>query len=453
MRGHAKKIGNHAVVIGASIGGLLAGRVLSDYFDKVTIIDRDILPDQPIYRKGVPQSHHLHALLIRGQRSLERYFPDFISYLDKDNIPTIHWLNDVRFLFAKGWLPRIDVGLTTRSCTRPKLEFVVREGLNKIDNITFVDGCEVTSLLHDENRKCISGIGLRWRHKSAHSDEIGESLDADFVVDASGRDSDTPTWLKQLGYEAPEEVVVNSFLGYASRIYSELSAPVEWTSVLITPTPPDQPRSGVIALVEDGKWSVLLSGAAKQYPPTDEEGFLEFAKSLNSPMIYEAIKDGKPASDIYGYQRTANVMRLYEKLTNWPRRFAVLGDAVCCFNPVYGQGMTVSALAAETLDKCLGNVSDIDSLGQEFQKQVAKTNALPWLMATGADFLYPQTEGKRPSGSSQYAQAYLWRLQEIMPRSPSVSHAFLKVLHMVDAPLSLLKPNILLQVVQSLFRS
>src|SRR5260221_11572053 len=145
-------------------------------------------------------------------------------------------------------------------------------------------------------------------------------------------------------------------------------------------------------------------------------------------------------------------MRHYEKLGNWPRRFAVLGDAVCCFNPVYGQGMTVSALAADTLDKLLAKLNDLDSLGQDFQNKVAKTNELPWLLATGADLLYPQTEGPRPPSSSKYAQAYLWRLQEIMPRSATVSHAFLKFLHLVDSPLSLLKPNILLQVVQSMFR-
>lgn len=305
----------HAVVIGAGMAGLWAGRILSDYFGRVTIIDRDRFPEQPARRKGVPQARHAHTLLARGQRVLEGLFPNLDTELAAAGAPRIDWTQDCLSFFRTGWVRRYRSGLVTRTCSRDLLEWSVRRAMAGIGTVRFLEEREVTGLIFDKQADCVTGMHLRGRRQSSEEDGDDETVLADLVVDASGRDSRTPEWLEALGFGRVRETVVNPFLGYASRLYRrppELAA--DWRAMVVSNVPPDQPRGGVIYPIEDGCWLVTLAGIARDYPPTDEAGFLDFAQRLATPTLYEAIRAAEPLSPVWGYRRTENRLRHYEWL-------------------------------------------------------------------------------------------------------------------------------------------
>lgn len=271
-----------------------------------------------------------------------------------------------------------------------------------------------------------------------------ENIDADLVVDASGRGSKLPTWLESLGYTAPAETKVNAFLGYSTRIYEPASSlPGDWKALLIRVTPPETSRGGGIYRIEGNRWLVTLSGAEGDYPPTDEAGFLEFARSLPSPALCDAIKNARPLSPISGYRRTDNSWRHYERLNRLPENIVALGDSVCAFNPVYGQGMTVAALGALALGDCLrAQRGDLTGLTRRFQKKLARVLAIPWALATSADFLFPATEGARPGFPSTVTKGYMHQLGVLAFESPRVFREFFLVLHLVKSPSALFHPHI-----------
>ncbi len=264
---------------------------------------------------------------------LERLFPDIAAELIDVGVPQVDWIADSQALSARGWLPRFETNLKGISPSRDLLEWSVRQRLMQHGRVSFPEACDVVGLLPGGNASDVAGVRVRARQEPGLGDE--EDLAADFVVDASGRDSHAPEWLTALGYAAPQETVINSFLGYASRYYElPKDSGIDWKLLLLPRMPPALKRGGAIYLLEGHRWIVTLSGGGKDYPPTDEEGFLAFARSLASPALYEAIKDAKPLSPISGYRRTENRWRHYERLARWPEGFVALGDAVCAFNPV-----------------------------------------------------------------------------------------------------------------------
>src|SRR5260370_6560086 len=208
-----------------------------------------------------------------------------------------------------------------------------------------------------------------------------------------------------LGYGRVEETSVKVDVGYATRIYRRPShLPLDWKLLIIYPTPPYEKRGGLVFPIEDDCWMVSLSGRLRDYPPADEEGFLEYARSLPEPTLYEAIKEAEPVTPIVTYKYAVNRWRHYERMARLPEGFVILGDAVCSFNPVYGQGMSVAALEAKVLDVCLrdqqrqGTRNDLAGFPQQFQQAIVKAVKVPWMLATGEDFRYPETEGERPRG-------------------------------------------------------
>lgn len=439
---------NHAVVIGGSIAGLLAARVLADRFERVTVVERDRFPEKPVPRQGVPQSYQLHVLLTQGQRILEQLFPGLTDELDCNGALTIDWTADMRWLLLGGWTPRFPSGIISRGCTRNLLESLIRGRVANYGRVKFLEAHQVTDLLANDNT-AVTGVRLR--------DDNGTEaeLSAQLVLDASGRNSKAPKWLESLGYETPQETTIDSFLGYASRWYqAPAGKPLDYKVLYIMPKAPDNTRGGVLYPVEGNRWIVCLIGVGRDYPPTDEAGYLDFARSLPSPEIYEAIKDAQPTSPIYGYRRTENCLRHYERLSRFPENFLVVGDAVCAFNPVYGQGMTVAALGALTLDRCLKEQSkrypdgNLTGVAQRFQKQLAKVNNVPWLITTGEDFRWPTTEGGRPDLMTRLMQRYLDRVTFLTGSSAEVYKVFLEVIHMLKPPTAFFQPSILAQVLK-----
>jgi 2-polyprenyl-6-methoxyphenol hydroxylase-like FAD-dependent oxidoreductase len=347
------------------------------------------------------------------------------------------------FLYATifGPLAQSRADLKLLLCSRHLIDWKVRERLQAFENVEILTQADVTGFLARNGQVG----GLQYRSRSGVTNT--ETLSADLTVDASGRGSNAIEWLAALGYPRPKITVVDSHLGYSTRWYNQTEAYKKpWKGVVISVKPPHNPRGGGFFMLEGGRWAVTLAGTAGVYPPTDEAGFLEFARQLDHPSVYEAICDAEPISQIYGYRRTENQWRRFEELKNWPAGLIVVGDAVCCFNPVYGQGMTTAAMGASLLDEQLqGWKGDFSSnFGMMFQRKLATLLQTPWLVATGEDFRWENTTGDRPGAASRFVQRYMDRVLKLATVDPHAQRSFIEVIHFLKPPAALFHPRILL---------
>jgi 2-polyprenyl-6-methoxyphenol hydroxylase-like FAD-dependent oxidoreductase len=448
LDGTAKQ--GHAVVIGGSLAGLLAARAMADHFTRVTLVERDGFPEGPLPRKSVPQSRHVHVLLLKGLLLLEEFFPGFTEELTTAGATVMDTAQDFAWLTPAGWGPRFRSGLEVRTLTRDLLDWLVRRRLARHREVCFLENTDVVGLLSDQAGTGIAGVAIRPRHTEDEAPRTEKQLEANFVVDASGRHSRAPQWLKSLGYPVPRETIVNAFLGYASRLYRPPAGfKADWLGMYLQVMPPDQKRAGVIFPVEGGRWMVTLGGGGKDYPPIDEVGFLDFSRSLRSPILYEAIRSAEPLTPLVSHRATENRVRHYEQLERWPGRFVVLGDAACAFNPVYGQGMTTAALGARALGQCLASAHAStagrfgNGLARRFQKTLARINRAPWLLATGEDYRYRETEGEPPGWSMRLKHRFLDEVIRLSTKDTAVRLRFLQVFHMLKPPTTLFRPGLL----------
>ncbi|GIW52796.1 MAG: FAD-binding monooxygenase [Gemmatimonadales bacterium] len=368
---------NHAIVIGASMGGLLAARALADFYQQVTLIERDAFPPIGENRKGVPQGQHLHVLLLRGSEILEGMFPGLIADMMARGVPLLDRPEKELIWFdGGGYHARFtneDGRLGSLAVSRPLLEGYVRQRLLALPNVTAIEQCDALGLVPSERAGRVRGVRLV-RRAGGSAEEV---LEADLVVDASGRGSRAPRWLEEMGYTPPEEEQVTMHVGYSTRIYRRRPEHLNGAkAVVITPQPPQLKRLGVILAQEGERWIVGLGGALGDYPPSDEEGFLAFARSLAAPEIYNVIKDAEPLSEIVTYRFKASRRRRYEKLTRFPEGFLVFGDAICSFNPIYGQGMSVAAMEALDLQHELRRGGE--GLWRRFFRRAARSIDNPW---------------------------------------------------------------------------
>jgi flavin-dependent dehydrogenase len=431
-----------ATVIGGSVAGLVAARVLADHFDEVTILERDQLPDEPRHRPGVPQSHHLHVLIGGGQSALERLFPGLEADLLAAGAVEVHWPADILWLTAADWCQRFAGRHKLVACSRELLEWTVRYRLLALARVRVLDGQDVVGLRSTSDSRTVTGVQVRSR---GPADDSVHELSSSFVVDASGRGSRAPRWLTALGYPATPETNINAFLGYASAVYERPAgvAP-DWRAVYLQARPPLDTRLGGLFSIEGGRWIVSLSGAGGDFPPTDDDGFTAFARSLRSPLLADAIAGAERVSPIRGYQRTHNQRRHFERLPRWPEQFVVVGDAACAFNPIYGHGMTVAAQTALLLDRLLREHRRTRvGLSRRVQQGVAHCNSAAWLIATGEDLRYPTTEGARPDLTTRLLRRYLDRVTASAMTHAGVNHAFLDVLNLLEPPTRLFRPDVL----------
>ena len=436
-----------AIVLGGSVAGLWTARVLADHFDEVLLLERDSLPDGPEERSGVPQSRQYHTMLLRGLQILDALFPGLRDELIADGAIPFDTINDVALRLRGRWLSRFPTGQTLISCSRPLLEARMRRRLRGFSQVRFVENVEVSGLESDEGRSRV--IGVQIAHKN--SDNPTEALTADLVVDALGRRSPTPEWLVGLGYDKPVESSVNSFLGYVTRRYRPPeNFQADWRMLLITANPPHDPRGGLIFPEENNTWCVMMAGANKDYPPTDDEGFLAFARSLGSEF-FAAVQAAEPLTKAYGYRGTDSRRRHYEKLSRWPDRYVVLGGAFCGFNPIYGQGMTVAAMSALVLgEEIEAGQGNLDGVGQRCLAKFSAITDGAWLLATGADRGWPETVSsggdKKRGVAEHFGGWYIDRLIDALPVDRSLRLAFLDVNQLVKPATSLFAPGLMLRV-------
>ena len=432
----------HAVVIGGSIAGLLASRVLAETSERVTLLERDRFPDSAVPRKGLPQAHHLHVLLARGRQALEELFPGIGEELAAAGAETIDAGQDIAWLTRSGWGARFRSEICSFACSRPLVDHLVRRRIGALGTITVRQASEVTGLVFADGSRRVAGVHVSRRDRSSPG---REEIAADLVIDASGRTSRTPEWLKAAGFAAPEETVVDAHLGYASRLYRRpAAAAADWKCLYVQAAPPERTRGGVAFAIEGNRWIVTLGGIGGDYPPTDEAGFRQFMGSLASRELADVVEHAEPLSPIAGFRATENRWRHYERLPSRPEGLLVLGDAACAFNPVYGQGMTMAALGALVLRQSLRGVSPArppDGLATRFQGALARLNKAPWLLATSEDFRSPLLDGARPGLSSRLMHRYLDRLVAHTTRDQDLRKLFLGVLHMVRPSTMLFRPD------------
>ena len=438
-----------AVVIGGSIGGLLTARVLADHYDEVILVERDHFPPGSENRPGVPHARHLHFIMKRGMMVIDRYFPGVRAQLLESGCHLVDQGTDFRIMYRYGWSPRVKTGLELITFTRPLLESAMRQQLAEQPKVRFIEGFEVAGLVPNADHTGISGVRLLPRRREGEIEE--QILHAELVVDSSGRMSPAPEWLQEIGYAAPQESEVDAFWGYATRIYEPpADMKVDWKILFLMNRPPYQPRAGIIQSIEGNRWLVTIAGVMHDYPPTEEDAFLQFAKSLSSPELYNAISQAKPLSKIWGYRRTSNRLRHYDKLERMPKGFVALGDSVCAFNPVYGLGMTLTGLEVEELERCL-QASDGGRTFEPltFQKAVGKLVTAPWALTTGEDLRWPATQGGEITPKVKFMHWYIDQVIHLIPKSPEVFVRFQEVNHMMKGPEALFHPAVLFRVLKN----
>ncbi|WP_109505876.1 FAD-dependent oxidoreductase [Nocardioides speluncae] len=412
-----------AVVIGASIAGVLAARSLTRHYDRVTLVDRDELPHGPAARGGVPQGRHTHGLLVRGLQVIESLFPGVTDELVAEGAVLGDMLADGRWNFPAGRLASGRSGLRMLGVSRPLLEHHLRRRLLADSRIRVAEGTSVLDLAFAADGARVVGVRV-----AGCSGGRAELLAADLVVDASGRNARTPEWLQRRGYDAPEEEVVRCDKHYATRQF-RVRKPDRMVVRAVNATA-TKPRSGVMVRNEDDRWTVSLTSTAGDRPPRELDGFVRFARSLASPDVAAALRGLEPLDDGLFYRFPASRRRRYERLAEFPEGLVVTGDALCSFDPVYGQGMTVAALEAEELGRCLD--AGRHDLARRFHKRAAVHIDTPWMIAVGA--------GPRPMA------AYIDRLLAAAVHDPELAAAFLRVSHLVDPPQQLLRLPVVLRV-------
>ncbi|MCH8108144.1 MAG: hypothetical protein IIB30_07285 [Chloroflexi bacterium] len=394
------RLGQHAIVIGGSLAGLMTARVLADHFDKVTILERDEIDDNPAIHKSIPQGNHLHALLLGGQQVMSSLYPDFTNGMDRlgavrfrAGIGAAFYLPDGKAYSVLGSVRHpYDLGFDIFCQSRGLLEHCVRQCTLELTNVSFESGCPVQSLIYEDAR--VQGV-------RCSRPDGGDYLSADLVVDAGGRGSRAPRWLRNIGFGVPEETTIGVDFAYSSTKFRIPDSYDEPEKLLVfNGPPPDHPKGAFMEEIEDRTWHLTLFGRFGEYPPTDEDGFYAFAQALHTPKLYDLIKDAERVAEIVHFRFPTSVLRHYEHLTAFPEGFLVLGDAISSFNPVYGQGMSSAAMQVKALQQLLteraAGSDGLDGLAMAFFPKAAEVVAAPWTLAANADFAYPQTKGERP---------------------------------------------------------
>ncbi|HEX4102013.1 MAG TPA: FAD-binding monooxygenase [Pseudonocardiaceae bacterium] len=431
-------IGDHAVVLGASMAGLLTAGVLARSYGRVTVFDRDAMPEISVHRRGVPQDRHLHFLHPRGRQALDELFPGLTARLIGQGAPTGDVLGNIRWQLSGHQFRQANIRLPGLLASRPFLEGHVRARVSDLPNVTLVERTDVVAVTATPDRCRVSGVRV---HGTAGGGE--RAVPADLVIDATGRGSRAPLWLSELGYEPAAVDRVDIGLGYATRIYRLRPGALGTDMAMLTAGTPQNPRGGAIAAIEGGRHILTLFGILGDHPPTDPAGFDAFAASLLFPDITDAIRDAEPLTDPVSIRFPASVRHRYERLRRFPIGLLVLGDAVCSFNPIYGQGMTAAAIQAGALQRLLAR-GEMPQPRRYF-RTIARTINTPWDIAVGADLAFPQVPGTR-TAKIRMVNRYLPKLHAAATADVTLGRAFVRVLGMVDRPEGLLRPDRMLRV-------
>jgi 2-polyprenyl-6-methoxyphenol hydroxylase-like FAD-dependent oxidoreductase len=414
--------------------------VLAERFERVVVIERDVLPSAGEHRRGVSQGRHVHGLHPRGREILEELFPGFTATLTASGAVRCDVLGNARWQLSGHQLRQAAIGLPGLLASRPFLEGHLREMVRRLPGVSFLEDTSVRGLTVTADKRTVTGVEV-----SGPGGDPPTQVAADLVVDATGRGSRTPAWLEELGYQRPVEDRVEIGLGYATRTYRLRPGALGDDQLIVTAGTPAHPRAGFLAATEGGRHMLTIAGICGEYPPTDPPRFDEFAAALPTGDIAAAIAGAEPLDDPVPFRFPASVRRRYERLAAFPAGLLVIGDAVCSFNPVYGQGMTVAAAQAMTLRRLLARQAVPEA--RRYFRAITAATGVAWDIAAGADLAFPQVPGKR-SAKVRLVNAYMPRLHAAAAHDQALAASLIRVIGLKDRPEGLLRPDRMLRVLR-----
>lgn len=436
-----QEAGSRAVVLGGSIAGLFAARVLADAYDEVRIVDRDKLVGVKGVRRFCPQSHQANGLLARGVQVMEELFPGLTQEMLDYGVPTGDLSGSCRW-YARGFrLKQQHANLQTLGVVRPMFEWFIRERVQKIPNVSFIEEHDILGLTTTADKSQVTGARVQER-----GTDVEKVIEADLVVDATGRGSRTPVWLEQLGYEKPFEERKKIDLGYVTqhfRLRPGANGFVDDVAINQI-AHAGAPRGNVFFLVEDGKVELTTYGILGDHPPTDYEGLMAWLKALPAKDVYNTLRYADPVDKAMPFKFPTTLRRHYHKLRRFPEGLLVTGDAVTTFNPVYAQGMSVAALCALVLRRHLH--SGAAPVPQDYFQDLAK-DAIDqaWEMTNQIDLSLPGVEGERTL-KVRVGNWFLKRVQIAATRDGSVTAEYFKTAGLVQRPEAMMRPGFALKV-------
>jgi 2-polyprenyl-6-methoxyphenol hydroxylase-like FAD-dependent oxidoreductase len=441
----------NAVVIGGSLAGMCAARVLSDFVDTVTIVERDAYPSAHEFRPGVPQARHVHNLLARGLSEFEGFFPGFERRMRERGAVPVETGWDVATRWPHGWSQRRHTGLWQLYASRSLIESTVLEFCRRLHNVAFLERTEATALraAGEAHRYC-TGVEVLSRN-----DERTRTLDADLVVDASGAHSKAAEWLRLLEVDLPEDEIVDGYNGYSSQWFRqerEQAWPPEWwwKVVFLRMATPEHPYVIAFFPIENQRWLLSYIGVNREYPPSREDQFTAALTRLASPVVHEMVRRMEPISPVYPSRATRNRWRHYERWRAPLGRFIAIADAACSYNPRFGQGMSAAAVSVKILKDCVDKYGvGNPRLPARFFSAQARFQGTPWLFAAADDLRFPVTLGNR----SASVRLFNWYRPKMVACSDErVGARLTEVTHFVRPMSSLFAPQIALRVVFAAIR-
>lgn len=436
---------DHAVVLGAGIAGLTAAAVLADQYAAVTVVERDRLPDRPIDRRGAPQGRHLHSLLSRGSQLLGEFLPGFLAdlanagaqVLDDPDMGRIY-SRIGEYTFDRSRPVADPAALTTYQASRPFLEFHLRQRVAAVSNVAIREGCDVGEFVSTTAGR-VTGVTVVDRDTRAT-----ETVQADLIVDATGRATRTPLLLEKLGYaRPPERTFTANGVYYSQQITIPDQDRFRERVILVLPEGKAQ-RGGLVAC-EDGMWTLTVASRTNDLgrAPTNLADMQALAEDFIPTHVHSWLRHAQPLSEVSTYRYPGGVWRRYDQLTRHPLGLVVIGDALCCLDPINGQGMTMATMHADILRRSITRPNSFDP--QDFYRQAAAiigpvwaTNAKPTVGPAAAE-----------AGASLANRARYWSQRKILEAAAHdvvVTERLMRVANFVDPPRRLLDPAFLTRV-------
>jgi 2-polyprenyl-6-methoxyphenol hydroxylase-like FAD-dependent oxidoreductase len=429
---------DQAIVLGASMAGLLAARVLSEHFKHVVVIERDVLLPGAEARRGVPHGKHIHALHPRGLEILDELFPGLSASLAAGGATLCDIVGESRWQLSGHQLRQEPTGLMALSASRPFLEGHVRARVQERPGIRILR-TSASALTTTADRRTVTGVQVDG------PDGSPSQVAGGLVIDATGRGSRTPAWLAELGYQSPERERVEIGLGYATRRYRLRPGAMGKDHLILTAGTRANSRAGALGATEGGRHILTIAGICGDYPPTDPAGFDQFVAALPTADIAKVVAGAEPLGDPVSFRFPASERRHYERLAAFPAGLLVIGDAVCSFNPIYGQGMTVAATEAMILRRLLARGTAPSA--RRYFRAIAAAIDVPWDIAVGADLAFPQVPGKR-SAKVRLVNAYLPRLHAAAAHDQALATSLVRVIGLKARPEGLLRPDRIVRVLR-----
>lgn len=435
---------DHSVVLGAGIAGLLAAAALADTRHDVTVVERDRLPDNPSQRRGIPQGPHLHSLLSRGWHTIEALVPgltgDVIAagghVLDDARLGARMHIQNGKYAFNRTDPVADPAALATYLVTRPLLEWALRRRVAALPNVVIKDGHDIGELVADRPDR-ITGVTIIDRRTGAV-----QTLDADLVVDATGRATRAPLLLGMLGYDRPPQ---RSFAVRGVYYSQQIAIPDQdaFPERLVLVVPPGSAGRGGLAAGEHGTWTLTIAAHADAHPapPATLADMLTLAEKFVPSHILPALCQAVPLSDVAVYRYPGGIWHRYDRCTRYPDGLLAIGDALCCLDPIHGQGITMAARHAQALRAHLRERRSVEP--QRFYQSLTQMIAPVW--ATNQP---PGHSSDRGVKDKVRRHAVRWTLRKTLESADDivVTERLVRIVNMIDPPQRLLEPRVLARV-------